>query len=89
MIYFSALTFISAKGSLVPGHIGCIHVYEVNINPERDPKEKWVNTFLHCCSVSEADSDKLLIKHIVGCTECCVGELPVRRDAQVFVEQPT
>lgn len=36
--YFSMLTSISAKGSVVPGHIGCIHVYKVNINPEIDTK---------------------------------------------------
>lgn len=32
--YFSVWTSISAKGSVVPGHIGCIHVYKINVNPE-------------------------------------------------------
>ena len=37
-LYFSALTSMSAKGAVVPGHIGCLHVYKVNINPEIDTK---------------------------------------------------
>lgn len=36
MIYFSLLTSISAKGIVVPGHVGSFHVYKVNINPEID-----------------------------------------------------
>lgn len=36
--YFSALPSMSAKGCVVPGHIGCLHVYKVNINPEIDTK---------------------------------------------------
>lgn len=44
MIYFSAVTSISAKGTVVPGHIGCIHVYEVNINPEIDMKRNRLMT---------------------------------------------
>lgn len=39
IFYFSVLTPISAKGCVVPGHVGCIHVYKVNINPEIDTEK--------------------------------------------------
>lgn len=32
------LTCFSSESSVVPGHIGCIHVYKVNVNPEIDTK---------------------------------------------------
>lgn len=35
---FSLLNSTSAKCGVVPGHIGGVHVYEVNINPEIDTK---------------------------------------------------
>lgn len=38
--YFSVLTSVSAKSSVVPGHIGCIHVYKINVNPEIHKEKK-------------------------------------------------
>lgn len=51
--YFSALTSMSAKGGVVPGHIGCLHVYKVNINPEIDTKG---NRLMRLDMNSEQDS---------------------------------
>lgn len=46
VLYFSALAFILAKSTIVPGNIGCFHVCKVDINPEID-KGKLVNETGH------------------------------------------
>lgn len=62
------------KGITVPPNIGCIHVKKVNINPEIEKREKYMMRF-HCTTITYMHAS--------------VRSLPVRRDAQVFVEQST
>lgn len=65
----------SGKGVTVPANVGCIHINKVNINPETEKRGKTNTMRIHCTTI--------VYMHV------SVRSLPVRRDAQVFVEQST
>lgn len=77
IFYFSVLASISAKGSVVPGHIGCIHVYKVNINPEIDTKR---SRFMRL-DINRESREHRYLYLCISVTMCYMCALPVRRDA--------
>lgn len=84
---FKVLVCFSTKRCVVPGHIGCIHVHKVNVNPEIDTKR---NRLIKANIDSEqlCDPPKCLNMSIKS-NKINVPLLPVRRDSQVFVQQST
>lgn len=77
IFYFSVLASVSAKGSVVPGHIGCIHVYKVNINPEIDAKR---SRFMRL-DINRESREHRDLYLCISVTMCYMCALPVRRDA--------
>lgn len=84
MLYFSVLTSISAKGGVVPGHIRCIHVYKVNVNPEIDTKRNEIGDMWDtgefesvCFCYHVAFIYHIMYSKRTGCCVCYLsGEMP-------------